>query len=126
MVASLVLLFAFTAGAVVWLARDVDRTISNRSIAASVAFQAARSGAQQVEVGSLRGGADDEITIDEDRARAEVQRVATRLLGEYGVTGTASARIGGADPLLVTVTVVITDPVGDVTGVGSARPETGP
>jgi hypothetical protein len=46
MATSLVLLFTFTAGGVVWLARDVDRAISNRAAAQSIAFQAARSGAQ--------------------------------------------------------------------------------
>lgn len=51
---ALVLLFAFTVSGVVWLARDVDRAISNRAAAQSIAFQAARSGAQQIDVVVLR------------------------------------------------------------------------
>jgi hypothetical protein len=71
-VTALVLLFAFTAGGVIWLSRDVNRVITNRSAAQSIAFQSARAGAQQVEVGSLRGGAS--LEIDEDRAREALRR----------------------------------------------------
>ena len=60
MVTGLVLLFAFTAGGVIWLARDVNRSVSNRSAAQSIAFQAARSAAQQVGITSLREGAEHE------------------------------------------------------------------
>ena len=44
MVTALVLLFAFTAGGVIWLSRDVNRRVSNRSAAQSIVFQAARVG----------------------------------------------------------------------------------
>ena len=47
-VTALVLVFAFTAGAVIWLASDVNSRVADRSAAQSVAFQAARAGAQQV------------------------------------------------------------------------------
>ena len=40
LVTALVLLFAFTAGGVIWLSRDVNRRVSNRSAAQSIAFQA--------------------------------------------------------------------------------------
>lgn len=122
MVASLVFLFAFTAGAVIWLARDVDRTVSNRSIAASVAFQAARAGAQQVEVGSLRGGGSS-VVVDATAARRAARIVAGDLFDEYGVRGQV-VRVAVAGDT-VTVEVRIVDPVKDVTGVGSARAEPG-
>ena len=72
MVVGVVLMFAFTAGAIIWLARDVDRAVSDRASAQSIAFQAARSGAQQVDIDALRrvpGG-----TIDIDRELARVRR----------------------------------------------------
>ena len=40
MVTGLVLLFAFTAGGLVWLARDANRSVSNRTAAQSIAFEA--------------------------------------------------------------------------------------
>jgi hypothetical protein len=122
LVAALVLLFAFTAGAVIWLARDVDRRVSNRSAAQSIAFQAARSGAQQVQVASLRGGQVD-VVIDGASAREQAQRIANRLFDEYDVDGSV-VRISVAEAT-VTVEVLISDPAGDVVGVGSARAEAG-
>lgn len=122
LVAALVLLFAFTAGAVIWLARDVDRRVSNRSAAQSIAFQAARSGAQQVRVASLRAGPAD-VVIDELSARVQAHRIADRLFDEFGVDGSV-VRISVAD-VTVTVEVLISDPAGDVVGVGSARAEAG-
>lgn len=124
LVTALVLLFAFTAGGVIWLSRDVNRRVSNRSAAQSIAFQAARSGAQQVSVGALRRGGADTIVIDTDAARTQATRVALRLFDEYEVDG--SVRRITVDGDQVTVEVVIADPAGDMTGVGSARPETGP
>jgi Flp pilus assembly secretin CpaC len=124
-VTGLVLLFAFTAGAVVWLARDVNRTVGNRSAAQSIAFQAARSGAQQVDVDSLRDGGSGEVVIDESRAEAAARATATLLFEDYRVDGAVVAvRFVDADG--VEVEVRIDDPAGDVTGIASARAETGP
>lgn len=124
MVTALVLMFAFTAGGVIWLSRDVNRRVSNRSAAQSIAFQAARAGAQQVSLGSLRDGGVDEIVIDVHRAREQANGVARRLFVEYEVTGTVDSV--AVDGEIVTVTVTIQDPAGDVVGVGAAEPETGP
>jgi hypothetical protein len=123
LVTALVLLFAFTAGGVIWLARDVNERVGNRSAAQSIAFQAARSGAQQVEVVSLREGGAAELVIDEPSARQQALRIADRLFDEYDLDGTV-VRISVED-VTVTVEVRISDPVGDVTGVGSARAEAG-
>ena len=124
MVTALVLMFAFTAGGVIWLSRDVNRRVSHRSAAQSIAFQAARTGAQQISIGSLRDAGSDELVIDGPRAVEQAGAVARRLFIEYGVTGTVdSVSIDGE---VVTVTVTILDPAGDVTGVGAAEPETGP
>jgi hypothetical protein len=121
-VAALVLLFAFTAGGVIWLSRDVNRVVTNRSAAQSIAFQAARAGAQQVDVGSLRGK-DSTVVLNEQRAREEGNRIATRLFEAYGVTGRSSMTISGDT---VTVTVTIEDPVGEQTASGSVQAQTGP
>ena len=123
LVTALVLLFAFTAGGVIWLSRDVNRRVSNRSAAQSIAFQAARSGAQQVEVAALRDGGEVSLVIDVPAAQAQARRIADRLFDEYDVDGTVQGvSVSG---VTVTVTVRISDPVGDVVGVGSARAESG-
>lgn len=122
-VTALVLLFAFTAGGVIWLSRDVNRVVANRSAAQSIAFQSARAGAQQVSIGSLRSDASDEIVIDEPRARDAVGAAAARFFESYGVTGSWSMVIVGDT---VRVTVTIEDAVGDQTATGSVQARTGP
>lgn len=124
-VTGLVLLFAFTAGAVIWLARDVNRTVSNRSAAQSIAFQAARSGAQQVDVDTLREGGGEEIALDRSAAEVAVRDTAELLFEDYGVDGAVVA-IRFVDTDGVEVEVRIDDPAGDVTGVAAARAEVGP
>ena len=123
LVTALVLLFAFTAGGVIWLARDVNRRVSNRSAAQSIAFQAARSGAQQVEVAALRDGVEASVVIDVDEAFEQSHQIAERLFDQYGLDGTVLEVY--VEDITVTVTVKIFDPVGDVIGVGSARAEAG-
>ena len=121
-VTSLVLLFAFTAGGVVWLSRDVNRVVTNRSVAQSIAFQSARAGAQQVEVGSLRSASSSDVVIDPERARAAAGVIADELFDNYGVHGRSSIVVRGDT---VTVTVTIEDPVGDQTASGSVQAQTG-
>jgi hypothetical protein len=121
-VTGLVLLFAFTAGGVIWLARDANRSISNRSAAQSIAFQAARSAAQQVGVASLRQGA--EIRIDNTAARRAAESAAADLFAGYGVEGELM-NVTVIPPDTVAVEVRIHDPVGDVTGLASASAEDG-
>ena len=87
MVTGVVLLFAFTAGAIIWLARDVDRAVSDRASAQSIAFQAARSGAQQVDIESLRRLPSGPIAIDPALAQPAVESTAARLLDAYGLDG---------------------------------------
>ena len=120
-VAALVLLFAFTAGGVIWLSRDVNRVVTNRSAAQSIAFQSARAGAQQVELCSLRDG--EEVVLNEERAREEGLRIAAELFAAYGVAGSSSMTISGDT---VTVTVTVTDEHGDATASGSVQARTGP
>ena len=122
-VTALVLLFAFTVGGVIWLSRDVNRVVTNRSAAQSIAFQSARAGAQQVSVGSLRGDASSEVAIDEPRAREAVGVATDRFFESYGVSGTWSMTVDGDT---VTVTVTIEDPVGDQTASGSVQARSGP
>jgi len=122
MVTGLVLLFAFTAGGVIWLARDANRAVSNRTTAQSIAFQAARSGAQRVGVESLRQGA--EVLVDEDAARRAAESTASDLFSGSGLDGDV-LRVTVVPPDTVEVEVRISDPAGDVTGVAAARAETG-
>lgn len=122
MVTGLVLIFAFTAGAVVWLARDVNRSVSNRSAAQSIAFQAARSGAQQVQPQSLRDGT--VVVLDRTRADVAARRTADELFDGYGVVGEVVRVVVEDDT--VEVAVRLDDPAGAATGVASARAEVGP
>ena len=121
MVTGLVLLFAFTAGAVIWLARDVNRAVSNRSAAQSIAFQAARSGAQQVEVASLREHS--VVVVDAERAGSAARATAQSLLDGYRLTGSVTRVSVDGDRVEVELRVV--DPAGDVVGVAAARAEAG-
>ena len=119
--AGLLLMFAFTAGAVVWLARDVDRSISNRSAAQSIAFQAARSGAREIDVAALRTGS---ATIDTRAARSAASSAAATLFASYGVEGRVTSIAVTRDG--VTVAVAIEDAGRVVNGHATARAETGP
>lgn len=121
LVTALVLLFAFTAGGVIWLSRDVNRRVSNRSAAQSIAFQAARSGAQQVEVQSLRAGGGQQVTLREDDAREQAARVASRLFDEFDVDGEIRSISFPPPGDIVRVEVVIRDTSGDVVGTGTAQ-----
>ena len=122
-VTALVLLFAFTAGGVIWLSRDVNRVVTNRSAAQSIAFQSARAGAQQIDVRSLRGSGGPTVVLNGERAQAEGLRIADELFAAYGVAGSSSMSISGDT---VTVTVTINDPNGDATASGSVQAQTGP
>jgi hypothetical protein len=122
MVTGLVLLFAFTAGAVIWLARDANRSVSNRTAAQSIAFQAARSAAQQLAVASLRDGAS--VRVDADAGRRAAEATAGDLFSGYDVDGVVVS-VTVVPPDMVEVEVRISDPAGDVTGVAAARAEAG-
>lgn len=104
LVTATVLLFTFTAGAVILLARDYDDRIATRSAVQAIAFQAARAGAQQVAVETLRG--DGVVVLDEGAAIEQATRVATELLGDYGEVGDVSVTVVGDR---VTVVVAVTD-----------------
>ena len=114
---ALVLLFAFTASGVVWLARDVDRAISNRGAAQSIAFQAARTGAQQIDIVELRSSG--AVMVDEPAARLASQEAAARLLQAYGLDGQVVRITVSGD--LVEVEIRVVDGGRAVTGVGGAR-----
>ncbi len=118
LVVGIVLLFAFTFLGLVWLARDVDRGVSNRSTAQSIAFQSARSGTQANEISVLRSGA-DVVAIDEAEARLRATATAEELFDSYGVDGTVTSIDVGVDR--VSVTVEIVDGGIAVTGAGTAR-----
>ncbi len=121
-VAAITLIFAFTFLGLVWLARDVDRSISNRSAAQSIAFQAARSGAQAADATALRAGST--AAIAPVNATAAARRTAAGLFASYGVSGTITEiRVDGDR---VTVTVTITDAGRTVTGSGTVRVERTP
>lgn len=122
MVTGLVLLFAFTSLGLIWLSREVDRRVSHRSAAQSIAFQAARSGAQQIGTPQLREAAD--ASVDLQLAEAAARSTAAALFDGYGVAGTVLRVAVTADA--VEVEVRIDDPAGAVMGSGAARAQAEP
>lgn len=122
LVTGLAVLFALTFLGLVWLARDVDRGVSNRSAAHSIAFQAARAGAQSSSVAALRD--DGQLVIEPARARVAVLETAAALLGAYGLRGSVSEL--AIEPDRVSVTVAVTDGGIDVTGRATVRAERAP
>ena len=120
-VAGIVLIFAFTFLGLVWLARDVDRSVSNRSAAQSIAFQAARSGAQATAITDLRSGV---TVVDAAAASRAATTTATALFASYGVEGAVTSIEVVTDS--VSVSVAITDDGRVVTGSGTVRAERAP
>lgn len=118
LVVGIVLIFAFTFLGLVWLARDVDRGVSNRSTAQSIAFQAARSGTQATSIDAVRGDAAI-VALDEGEARRRAATTAGELFASYGVDGSVTSIDVGVDE--VTVIVEIVDGSITVTGAGTAR-----
>lgn len=108
LVTAMVLLFSFTAGAVILLARDYDDRIATRSAVQAIAFQAARVGAQQVAVETLRG--DGSVQLDEAAAVEQATRVAHGLLSDYGEVGDVGVTVEGDR---VTVVVAVEDVIED-------------
>lgn len=124
MVAGITLMFAFTFLGLVWLARDVDRGVSNQTAAQSIAFQSARSGAQAAHVDRVRSGAF--TALDPDAARAAARASAERLFASYDVAGTVTAIAVDIEIGKVSVTVQIVDGSKIVTGTGTVRAERAP
>ncbi len=121
LVAGIALMFAFTFLGLVWLARDVDRGVSNRSAAQSIAFQAARSGAHSAAITDLRTG----ITlVDPNAATQAATSTAGALFTSYGVDGRITSVDVVADS--VSVSVTITDQGRTVTGAGTVRAQRAP
>ena len=121
LVAGIALMFAFTFLGLVWLARDVDRGVSNRSAAQSIAFQAARSGAQAAGVTDLRTGL---TLIDPNAATQAASSTADALFASYGVDGRVTSVEVAADSVSVSVTII--DGGVTVTGAGTVRAERTP
>ena len=120
-VAALTLMFVFTAGALIWLSRDVDRADQARSDASSIAFQAARSGAQQFVEDQLFGSTAP--SIDPERARDAVSSTTANLLARFGESGAVTSIAINGDRVTVTVTVTVAGRT--VHGTGSARARQG-
>jgi Tfp pilus assembly protein PilX len=122
LVVGITLIFAFTFLGIVWLARDVDRAVSNRSAAQAIAFQSARSGAQAVLVPALRDGSAP--SIDAEAARSAASSTAAQLFASYGVAGRVNSIDVGADDVHVTLT--IDDGGRTVSGSATVRAERAP
>lgn len=115
LVAGVAIMFSMTFLSLVWLARDVDRGISNESAAQSIAFQSARAAAQSASIADLRDGV---IAIDPAAAHDAANSAASRLFDSYGVNGSVTRCVIDRDGTRVTVEVVIVDGSTEVRGTG--------
>lgn len=104
-VASLVALSTLTIGSVLWMARDVSTTISLRSDATEIAFQAARAGAQGIDISGLRADP-PEVRLDPVDAEYRARREAGSLLRSVGADGAVTGVVVSGDRIEVTVEVV--------------------
>lgn len=120
LVAGITLMFSFTFLGLVWLARDVDRSVSNESAAQSIAFQAARSAAQSTTVSGLRAGT---VEIDAGRACRAAESVAGRLFDSYAVTGAVVRCDIDSSAAKATIEVSIIDGGLTVRGIGVVSAE---
>jgi hypothetical protein len=109
------LCFTFLAGSLVWLSRTVDQSLDDRTNAAAIAFQAARSGAQALDPASARAG---EAVVDPVAALAAVATTTQRLLAVNGDIGSVAAV--SIERTRVTVSVTITTTGRPATGTASA------
>jgi Tfp pilus assembly protein PilX len=115
-VAALVVMFTVTGVAAIWLARDVNQRVSDRSALQSVAFQAARAGAQQLEVADLRSGGSGALLIDEAAARAAARTAALRLATSYDLDVQMVSQGYRGDQATWTVTLAVRDQSDNVVG----------
>jgi hypothetical protein len=99
------LCFTFLAGSLVWLSRTVDQSLDDRTNAAAIAFQAARAGAQALDVGSARTGV---AIVDPVAARLAVASTTERLLAANGDTGSVAAVSIVSNRVTVSVTITTT------------------
>ena len=114
-VAAITILFSFTFLSLVWLARDVDCGVSNEGAAEAIAFQSARSGAQEAVVDALRGG---ELLLDPVASRTAAFSTASQLFASYGVDGRITSFELDGEAQRVRVVVTIDDGSVSATGVG--------
>ncbi len=123
LVAAITILFSLTFLSLVWLARDVDRGVSNEGAAEAIAFQAARSGAQAASIAGLRTGA---VVVDESRAQTAALATASQLFDSYGVDGSVTAIEIDPATRRLRVTVRVDDGPVSVIGTGIVTVEVTP
>lgn len=104
-VASLVALATLTFGAVIWMARDVSTTIARRADASDIAFQAARAGAQGLDIAALRGSS-PVVRLDPFEAQRRANEVALTMFATADLTGRIVSVDVGEDRVEVVVEVV--------------------
>jgi hypothetical protein len=97
-IGAFIVLFAFLVVGGVGVLVDSARQVSTERFASSAAYEAARAGAQAIQVTGARGGA---ATIDASGARAAALDAATGLLSGSGATVTNVTVTG--DEVVVTV-----------------------
>jgi hypothetical protein len=97
-IGAFIVLFAFLVVGGVGVLVDSARQVSTERFASSAAYEAARAGAQAIQVTGARGGA---ATIDVSGARAAALDAATGLLSGSGATVTDVTVT--ADEVVVTV-----------------------
>ena len=115
-VAMVLLMFSLVGGSLLWLTWNVDRSVNAAGDADAIAFQAARAGAQGIQVASLRTS---NPTLDPDAATNKATEAALLLLDANKIDGRVTGVNVAGDR--ITVIVEITEAGRIVTGRGTAR-----
>lgn len=116
-VTMLALAAVFMAGVFMWLSRTVDRQLEDRPHASAIAYEAARAGAQQIEVGVTGGAA----VVDPVRANAAARQSAAAAFASGGDTGVVDTVTVAGDRVTVTVTVTTSGRPATATGTATAH-----
>ena len=115
-VAAIVLMLSLIGGSLLWLTWNVDRSINAAGDADAIAFQAARAGAQAIDLASLR-------TATPTLSAANAPQMATDAAAALFASNETTGRVisVNVEPDRVTVVVEITEAGRTVTGQGTAR-----
>jgi hypothetical protein len=106
MVGAQIILFSLIIGPLMWLAGDVGRSVSYRTTAKEVAFEAARAGVQQVDLDVADGGIDAHAGLDTAGVVAAVNSSASESLARLGLRGRVAELEIGIDWVLVGIEIL--------------------
>jgi hypothetical protein len=106
LVGAQIILVSLMVGPLMWLVGDIGRSVSYRTAAREVAFEAARAGARQVGSEGTEGGSEQPATIDREAASLAVHRSARESLSGLGLEGRVAELEIGVDWVIVGIEIL--------------------